>query len=69
MTPTEDAYANVNRMKPMKGESAEDFANRMYSMQMEVFSAWAGHDLFTPFFTLPKKVQNGWIEKAKEKMS
>lgn len=62
--PVQDVRNNLARMKRQAGEPAEDFANRLYSMQMEIYSAWAGRDLWVPFFTLPKKVQEGWIKRA-----
>jgi hypothetical protein len=51
-------------MKRLKGESDDQLANRLYSWQMEIYSSYAMTDLWIPFWQLPKKVQQQWIEKA-----
>ena len=56
-------------MRPIAGESVRDFAERLYYMQMEVYSAWAGCDLDVYFGSLPKKTIEGWMRLARRKMS
>jgi hypothetical protein len=53
----------------MKGETVWNLANRMYTMQMSIFEAWAGHDLFVPMVELPPKVQAGWLSAARKKLA
>lgn len=65
---TATAGAQIDRMKPVKGESVKDFAARLYEMQMEVYSAYAGRDLGAPFYALEQSIQRQWISLAKEKM-
>ena len=53
-------------VKPAKNASGDEaVAITLYQMQMEVFGAYAGHDLDRDFGTLPKKVREQWIEKAR----
>lgn len=57
------------RMTPGKGESAEDFAMRLYDMQMEIYSAYSMSDLWTPFAGLSTKIQKQWVASAKKQMA
>ncbi len=55
--------AGVKPAKDARGDEA--VAVTLYQIQMGVFSAYAGHDLDRDFGTLPKKVREQWIEKAR----
>lgn len=63
-----DIKHHHDKMKPGKGDTAEDLADRMYCMQMEIYSAYCGRDLHTPFWSLPEATRKQWIESAEEKM-
>lgn len=66
MSATETVRECLNKMVPGKGERIADFARRMYYMQMEIYSSYAGRDLDTPFEHLPTDVQAGWINSAEQ---
>jgi len=52
----------LSEMKRSKGETDEEFAERRYNMQMEIYSAYAMTDLWKPFWQLPEKIQKQWIK-------
>jgi hypothetical protein len=56
-----------SKMKRSESESIADFAARLYYMQMEVYSAYAGRDLDEDFWSIPEEYRKQWIELAEEK--
>lgn len=58
----------IGEMQSGEGESVEGFAIRMYEMQMEIYSAYAGRDLDVPWGHIKKEYQDGWLKKARKKM-
>lgn len=46
------------------GDSDDTIARRLYYIQMEVYSAYAGSDLATDFDYLPKDVRDSWLKAA-----
>lgn len=67
MGATDDVKYQLSLMNKGENETYENFAKRLYSMQMEVYAANAGADLGVPFDMLEANVQKGWIESAKER--
>lgn len=64
----EAAHDFLQTLHPQHGETVHRYAIRLYDWQMEVYSAHAMTDLWVPFHTHPKKVQDGWIAMASERM-
>ena len=68
MSATEDVKYQLSTMRRRVGESDEDFARMLFSMQMEVYSANAGYDLVDDDFnfnTIDSETRAKWIESAK----
>ena len=67
MSATEDVKYQLGQMRRSPGESDEKFAIRLFSMQIEVYSANAGRDLDTEngFYDLSAEDRANWITYAK----
>ena len=67
MSATDDVKYQMSLMRREKDESDEQFARRLFSVQMEVYSANAGRDLIDDNFnfnTIDSETRAGWIESA-----
>lgn len=62
-----DIKCQINRMRKGKEESIEEFAARLYYVQMEIYSTYCGRDLEQDFSHLPSRVQKEWIKLAKKR--
>lgn len=67
MSAVEDVKYQLSQMRREPNESDHAFAERLFSMQMEVYSANAGRDLDTEngFLDLSEEVRENWITYAK----
>ncbi len=65
---TEDLKNMRETIKPMEDETLEGLAARLFYMQMEVYSAHAGHDIYKDFDRLDDATRQGWLAAARRKM-
>jgi hypothetical protein len=71
MSATQAVKECLATMKPEPGVSVERFAQQMYDMQWEIYSAHAGRDLqeeIDLWRNLDKETKDEWIAAAKRKM-
>jgi len=66
MGATDDVKYQLSQARREPGETDEKLARRLFYLQMEVYSANAGRDLYEggDFERLDPQVQEQWIEKA-----
>lgn len=69
-----DIEHQLSQMKRAQGESDEEFAERLYQRQTDVYAANIGRDCWEPgcdrtnsFAALKPSVRAGWIKMAKQK--
>lgn len=71
MSATSDVKYQLSLMKRDKDETLDNFANRLYNMQMEVYSANCMMDLvgnmFPQWSHLDDDTRQGWLESAKKR--
>ncbi len=67
MSAVADVKYQLSQMRREPGESDESFAEKLFSMQIEVYSANAGRDLDTEngFLDLSEEDRANWITYAK----
>ena len=70
MSAVKSVHDNMERLIPNPGEDREDLARRMFYLQMEIYSAHAGVDLFNlgDFELLTDDNQRNWLESADRKL-
>lgn len=63
--------ACMERLEADPGENREDLARRMFYLQMEIYSAHAGIDLYAPgdFENLTSGDRDGWLAQADRKLA
>lgn len=71
MSAVETVAENMKALVPEQDEDREDFARRMFYLQMEIYSAHAGTTLYRDgdFEWLPVKVRKSWLAKADKKLT
>jgi hypothetical protein len=62
-----DIESEQAKVRRKQGESNESLAERLFEAQMEVYSGYAGSDLYThdTFAKLSQEDRQGWIERAR----
>lgn len=70
MTATDDVDYQMKKLIVLPKETVEDLAERMFYLQMEVYSANAGRTLYRlgEFNSLSKETRKGWFGIAKRKI-
>jgi len=64
-----DIQHEHDKMEVKPDEPVEDVARRMYSIHIEIYSAYCGHDLENNFDCLPPKTRASWKSVAKGKLA
>ncbi len=70
MSAVETVRKNMKQLIPEPGESRDDLAQRMFYLQMEIYSAHAGRDLYEvgDYKSLSYKVKKSWLKLADRKL-